>query len=302
MTEKELCPKDTPIQAFTNSVIESKAVVASEKVDNQQVVDDQLKQKSMESQLKHAMILASTRSALLLDTENRLAIAQGKVKALERDLETEKAARIDKNSVGVGSPRKDDNILSITISSLQNLLLEKDASLTRYQELLREERLSIAGSYDSYRSELKEMQNNLNVLEVQNKLKDRDLEILREKLEKLNDHSEQSRMEVMMQSSASSRGTTVIIKPSFEEEYVGQLPDKFIEDMFMDDRSVFDVVVDDEASSNELEAMETIRNINKLKEENTRLQAKLRNVSNRETVWEKNLNDKDKEINVLTEK
>ena len=302
MTEKELCPKDTPIQALSNSVIESKAVVASEKVDNQQVVDDQLKQKSMESQLKHAMILASTRSALLLDTENRLAIAQGKVKALERDLETEKAARIDKNSVGVGSPRKDDNILSITISSLQNLLLEKDASLSRYQELLREERLSIAGSYDSYRSELKEMQNNLNVLEVQNKLKDRDLEILREKLEKLNDHSEQSRMEVMMQSSASSRGTTVIIKPSFEEEYVGQLPDKFIEDMFMDDRSVFDVVVDDEASSNELEAMETIRNINKLKEENTRLQAKLRNVSNRETVWEKNLNDKDKEINVLTEK
>lgn len=50
-------------------------------------VDTMANNKSLECQLKQAMILASTRSALLLETENRLAEAQGRLKGMEKCLE-----------------------------------------------------------------------------------------------------------------------------------------------------------------------------------------------------------------------
>lgn len=78
------------------------------------------------------MILASTRSALLLETENRLVLAQSRIKTFERNLEDrDKQLKEERDRTAkLSSPRKDDNILSVTIASLQNLLLEKDTTLS----------------------------------------------------------------------------------------------------------------------------------------------------------------------------
>lgn len=76
------------------------------------------KQKSLDAQLKQAMILANTRSVLLIETENRLSEAQGRIKALEKNLE-EKEALLRKVKEESDSESKkeehkrDDSILSV---------------------------------------------------------------------------------------------------------------------------------------------------------------------------------------------
>lgn len=71
--------------------------------------------KCLESQLKQAMILASTRSALLLETENRLAEAQGRLKGMERCLEERE--RLIKEERGkkatLDLDKRDENIFSV---------------------------------------------------------------------------------------------------------------------------------------------------------------------------------------------
>lgn len=69
----------------------------------------------LESQLKQAMLLASNRSALLLEAENRLAEAQGRVKVMERSLE-EKDRLIKQNQAqkeGLDSEKRDENVFSV---------------------------------------------------------------------------------------------------------------------------------------------------------------------------------------------
>lgn len=80
------------------------------------------KQKSLDAQLKQAMILANTRSVLLIETENRLSEAQGRIKALEKNLE-EKDALLRKAKEEVDNEskkeehRRDDSILSVRLFS-----------------------------------------------------------------------------------------------------------------------------------------------------------------------------------------
>lgn len=257
-------------------------------------------QKSMESQLKQAMILASTRSSLLLETENRLAIAQGRIKGLERNLEgREKALREELDRTAkTTSPRKDDNILSITIASLQNLLLEKDTTLSRYQDLLRTERQNRSSAFDDHRAEVKTLQNTIEELEIRIKVRDREVEGLRNKLAE-----QENRMTVVstvdkdnspVKSACGSRLPET--KIHFEEELTGsqQLPDKFIEDMFLDDRSAFEM---DSSETNDLR-----KRLLSAEEDVRKLQSKLRDVSNRELGWERNLSEKDKEITALNDR
>lgn len=107
-------------------------------------------QRSFDSQLKQAMILASTRSSLLLEAENQLSEAQGRIKVLEKNLE-ERDKLLKQNRdvmVKAEEPKRGDNILSVTISTLQNLLLEKDTTLSKYQELLKVERQQHSKEYD----------------------------------------------------------------------------------------------------------------------------------------------------------
>ena len=71
-------------------------------------------QRSLESQLKQAMMLASTRSALLLETESRMGEYQSRIKSLEKALEEkEKMLKHQTNQ----NDRKEDNTLSVSIKT-----------------------------------------------------------------------------------------------------------------------------------------------------------------------------------------
>lgn len=254
-------------------------------------------QKSMESQLKQAMILASTRSSLLLETENRLAIAQGRIKGLERNLESrEKALREELDRTAkTTSPRKDDNILSITIASLQNLLLEKDTTLSRYQDLLRTERQNRSSAFDDHRTEVKTLQNSIEELEIRIKVRDREVEGLRDKLAEQKCRMEEG-TDNEIQTVKNACVSSLEKKIKLEEELTSsqQLPDTFIEDLFLDDRSTFEI---DNAETNDLR-----KRLLSAEEDVRKLQSKLRDVSNRELGWERNLSEKDKEITALNER
>ena len=121
-------------------------------------------QLSTESQLKKALILASSRSALLIDIENQLSEAQGRIKGLEKNAENhdkriqlQRDSQEEQQSIRDEQPKKDDHILSITIATLQNLLLEKDTTLSRYQELLKSERQLHSRTYDDFTNEVKQL-------------------------------------------------------------------------------------------------------------------------------------------------
>lgn len=240
-------------------------------------------QKSMESQLKQAMSLASTRSSLLLETENRLAIAQGRIKLLERNLEEkenqlkEERDKLNRNQ----SPRRDDNILSVTITSLQNLLLEKDTTLSRYQDLLRTERQDRQKSFDDHRNEVKLLQNTIDQLEVKLRMKDREIEKLMVRIKDME---------------GKSVTVPAVADVSVFEEEFSQMSDKHIEDMFMNERQV--------TFSNEqvTESADSRAKVQTLERELEKLQAKLRDVRNRENFLEKALMEKDKEIASLNER
>lgn len=72
--------------------------------------------KCLESQLKQAMSLASNRSVLLLETENRLAEAQGRVKAMEKCLEERQRQIKEQQNVkeGLDLDKRDENIFSVS--------------------------------------------------------------------------------------------------------------------------------------------------------------------------------------------
>lgn len=246
----------------------------------------------MESQLKQAMILASTRSSLLLETENRLAIAQSRIKALERAVEDRETQLKEEReqSAKLTSPRKDDSVLSATITSLQHLLQEKDTTLGRYQELLRDERSDRTKLYEDHRQEIRTLQTKIDDIEIKSKTKDRQIEQLREKL-RVHDAA----------SGATAAAAVTIIGPSSEpvkantSDYL-QLSDKHIEEMFLSERSsVFDLDPD-------IETTDLRKKVKDRDDEIRKLQQKLRDVSNREKMWEKTLSDKDREIESLNEK
>lgn len=236
--------------------------------------------KSMESQLKQAMSLASTRSALLLETENRLAIAQGRIKALERNIEEkDNLLKTERDNLSKKDPpTKDDNILSITITSLQNLLSEKDNNLSKYQELLRGERQDRSKSYDDYRNEIKNLHSSIDDLEIKLKLKDREIESLQSKLRNSIDNT-------------SEESKSPIRTEGLNEDF----PDKYIEDMFLNERGVFDV-------DNEFELTELRNKLDDKENDIKILQTKVRDLSNREKICEKNMLDKDKEIVELNQR
>ena len=152
-----------PVAIITEAYVESPAVEEDvEEEDEPKSID--YNQLSMESQLKKALILASSRSALLIDIENQLSEAQGRIIGLERNAESrdkriqlQRESQEDHQPIRDEQPKKDDHILSITIATLQNLLLEKDTTLSRYQELLKSERQLHSRTYDDFTDEVKQL-------------------------------------------------------------------------------------------------------------------------------------------------
>lgn len=217
---------------------------------------------SLASQLKQAMYLASTRSALLLEHENRLAVAHARVRTLEKIIE--ERGKIDSiNETSPQSPRKDDHILSVTIASLQTMIQEKEASLIKYQEMLRDERQHVAIAYENQRKEVKQLQATIDGLRDEVRLK------------------EQER-----------------VKETPAKEIDNEsMPDTFVEEMFLEDRS------DPYGAFNS--AAEMIHLQTKLQDaedESRKLHGKLREVSLREGGWERTMCEKDKEIEELKER
>lgn len=243
---------------------------------------------SLASQLKQAMALASARSALLLDVDHQLSTAQTRIKALERSLqERDNALRDLRDEASkASSPRREDNILSVTIASLQGLLLEKDTTLARYQDLLRGERDNRSAAYEEHRKEVREVQQHIDELTAQLRAKDRELVDL--KSQKTTESS--ARRESIKQPSSSRLQRHV----SFDTTgHSGQMSDDVIEDLFLID----DYRVDVEEDAVDSDRM--LHRIRELEEETLHLQAKLREVSKRESGWERTLCEKDKQIAAL---
>lgn len=236
---------------------------------------------SLASQLKQAMSLASARSALLLDADHQFSTAQTRIKALERALqERDNALRalhdqVSKNS----SPRGDDNILSVTIASLQDQLLEKDSAMSRYQDLLRGERENRIAAYEEHSKEVRDIQHHIDELTAQLRVKDRELVDL--KAQKPTDNMPGIRQQHVL----------------FEASHSSHISDAQIEDLFLND--------DYRADSNEANGVDVDRLLNRiqqLEEETVNLQTKLREVSKRESGWERSLCEKDKQIAALDDR
>lgn len=218
---------------------------------------------SLTSQLKQAMYLASTRSALLLEHENRLAVAHARVKTLEKIIEERGKSDFPKLD-SQQSPRNDDDVLSVTIASLQNMMQEKEANLIKYQEMVRVERQNVVSANEMQRNELKQLKATIDELRNEIRLKE--------------------------QESENTKGVTLITKDLGNQ----LMPDTFVEELFLEDRtdpySVFNSAA---------EMIQLQQKIQDAEDEIRQLHGRLREVSLRESGWERTMCEKDKEIEEL---
>jgi centrosomal protein CEP290 len=119
-----------------------------------------------------------------------LSEAQGRIKVLEKNLENQHKQnkveqRQQQQQADEMSSRKDDHILSMTISTLQNLILEKDTTLSRYQELLKSERQHNMRTFDSLSDEIKQLKKVIDGHENVIAEKERIVEKLKRSIEEL---------------------------------------------------------------------------------------------------------------------
>lgn len=145
-------------------------------------------QYSLEMQLKKALSLASSRSSLLIETENRLSEAQGRIKILERNLDNQMKQRVNEQhqeSISESVTRRDDHILSITVATLQNLILDKDTNLSRYQELLKSERQHNMRTFDELSEQIKQLKKVIDNNETMVEERQRIIEKLRQQVSEL---------------------------------------------------------------------------------------------------------------------
>lgn len=225
-------------------------------------------QNSLKEQLKQALSLASTRSALILETETRLAEARGRIISLEKSLidrETQlKAAKSTDKSI---SERKEDSILSITIASLQNLLLEKDTTLSKYQELLKAERQDRTKEVETQAKEIRNLKQNMENLEEELRKKKKETENLKEQ-------SNATVSKLSLQDSV----TTVKKKSSSESAD---------ESTSSEDKHQFSMHV--------LYKPDKRKRVEELEASVERMERQVREMSEREKIWEKNLVDLENE-------
>jgi predicted RNase H-like nuclease (RuvC/YqgF family) len=116
-----------------------------------------------------------------------LSEAQGRIKVLEKNLENQhKQSRTEqKFQPEEPSPRRDDHILSMSISTLQNLILEKDTTLSRYQELLKSERQHNMRTFDGLSDEIKQLKRVIDGLESTIAEREKVVEKLKREIETL---------------------------------------------------------------------------------------------------------------------
>ncbi|XP_053665459.1 centrosomal protein cep290 [Anopheles marshallii] len=249
-------------------------------------------QKSLESQLKQAMMLASTRSALLLEAESRLSECQGRIRLLEKSLE-EKDGLLRQQTLSSNVVKQDhveDSILSSTIGSLQNLLLEKDTTLSRYQELLKSERNEHSQVYDGNMAQIRNLKQTIDELEQKLYEKQKECDNISTQL------SDMNRLKALQESVPEKA------RPMEEETTVSEAgamvyTDKIIENIYEIDEKKEREIQDLNVQVNMLES-----NVQKLENEQKRLQLQLREANTREKKCEKLLREKDMELASLNDR
>ncbi|XP_058456940.1 centrosomal protein cep290 [Malaya genurostris] len=248
-------------------------------------------QKSLESQLKQAMMLASTRSALLLETESRLTECHGRIKLLEKTLE-DKEGQLKKekciNSETGGSDKIGDGILSSTIGSLQDLLLQKDTTLSKYQDLLGNERLEHSKAYDENISQIRSLKKTIDELEQKQYDKQKEIDNMITQINDLNKKSAEQEANAAHATVVSGAGTN-------RTELV--YTDKIIENIYeLDQKKEGEI----ESLRVQLKMLE-----NKLSEaakDSRTLQGQLKENASKEKRMEMILREKEAEIRILNEK
>lgn len=117
--------------------------------------------------------------------------AHGRIKALEKNLENQqKQIKTEQklqqqHQPDESYPRKDDHIRSMTIATLQSLILEKDTTLSRYQELLKSERQHNMRTFDTSNDEIKQLKKVIDVHENSITEKEKIIEKLKKQIKEL---------------------------------------------------------------------------------------------------------------------
>ncbi|XP_050094793.1 centrosomal protein cep290 [Anopheles aquasalis] len=253
-------------------------------------VGQTITQKSLESQLKQAMMLASTRSALLLEAESRLSEYQGRIRLLEKSLEekTSLLKQYEQSATTEKHDRHEDNILSATIGSLQNLLLEKDTTLSRYQELLKAERAEHSQVYDDNMAQIRNLKKSIDEMEQKLYDKQKDCNNLQAQVEELSRQKAEQESLPEKQSSAEDPTTDKEGQPAADGLVY---TDKVIE-------NIYEI---DEKKERELQELQVqLRmvesNLQDTENEQKRLQLLLRETMSREKKLEKQLREKENEL------
>ncbi|KFB44438.1 AGAP005101-PA-like protein [Anopheles sinensis] len=250
-------------------------------------------QKSLESQLKQAMMLASTRSALLLEAESRLSECQGRIKLLEKSLE-EKESLLKQQAQAATNAKQDhveDSILSSTIGSLQNLLLEKDTTLSRYQELLKSERSEHSQVYDENMAQIRALKKTIDELEQKLYEKQKEFDNV---TTQLNDMNRQKALQESVPEKQKNDDDTVSRPP---EPDAIVYTDKIIENIYEIDEKKEREIEELRVQVNLLEA-----SLQESEKEQKRLQLQLRESCVREKKAEKQLRERESELAALNER
>ncbi|XP_058120806.1 centrosomal protein cep290 [Anopheles ziemanni] len=250
-------------------------------------------QKSLESQLKQAMMLASTRSALLLEAESRLSECQGRIKLLEKSLE-EKESLLKKQAQAASTSKQDhveDSILSSTIGSLQNLLLEKDTTLSRYQELLKSERTEHSQVYDENMTQIRGLKKTIDELEQKLYEKQKEFDNVTTQLNDMN------RLKALQENVPEKQKNDDDAASRHPEPDAIVYTDKIIENIYEIDEKKEREIEELRVQVNLLES-----SLQESEKEQKRLQLQLRESCVREKKSEKMLREKESELTALNER
>uniref|UniRef100_A0A182TE93 Uncharacterized protein n=1 Tax=Anopheles melas TaxID=34690 RepID=A0A182TE93_9DIPT len=229
-----------------------------------------------------------------VEAESRLTECQGRIKLLEKSLEEkESLLKEQAQSPSVAKhDRVEDSILSTTIGSLQNLLLEKDTTLSRYQELLKSERSEHSQVYDENMAQIRNLKKRIDDLEQKLYEKQKECDNIATQLNDMN------RLKALQESvpekprSAEDEAAT-----GSSDTGVIVYTDKIIENIYEIDEKKEREIQDLNVQVKMLE-----RNVQELENEQKRLQLQLREANTREKKSEKMLREKEMELVSLNDR
>ncbi|KAG5681609.1 hypothetical protein PVAND_011025 [Polypedilum vanderplanki] len=150
---------------------------------------------SLDQQLKKALSLAYSRSSLLIETENQLSELQGRIRVLEKSLENQRASGSDQKQPD--ETIKGEDHVMITITTLQNVMIEKDATISRYQEILKSERQEHMRLFDENNEQIKQLKKVIDSHEMTIDECNKSIEKLKSSVSELNEKLEAAEAELV---------------------------------------------------------------------------------------------------------